>query len=338
MRQISLLLLAALALAAQPRITAVGNGADFSAAVAPGSLGSIFGTGLAVSAASATAVPFPTALNGVSVSFGGRAARLSYVSPTQINFQVPYGVPLGGAGVIVTNGTAASNTLQISVTATAPGVFQYGANRGVVQNQDYSLNGSANAAAAGTTIIVYLTGIGVTNPAVADGATAPGGPLAIPAAAAAATIGGAAALVQFIGLTPGNVGLAQANVQVPTVATGDQPLVISLNGVASKPVQISVLGTGTGGGGGGSTVGGPPTGLSCVSGAVESIIYSLQYKMPGLADEITIGSTKLCATCVVKPPIFVEFVKKLESAREDKVTVDACYDGAGFVNAVQFRR
>lgn len=336
MRQISLLLLAALALAAQPRITAVGNGADFSAAVAPGSLASIFGTGLAASAASATAVPFPTSLGGVSVSFGGRAARLSYVSPAQINFQVPYGVALGGAAVIVTNGSTAGNTIQVPVTATAPGIFQYGANRGVVQNQDYSLNGSANPAAAGSTIIVYLTGIGVTNPAVADGATAPGGPLAIPLAAAAATIGGAAAVVQFIGLTPGNVGLAQANVQVPTVATGDQPLVISLNGVASKPVQISVLGTGTGGGG--STVGGPPTGLSCVSGAVESIIYSLQYKMPGLADEIMIGSTKLCATCVVKPPIFVEFVKKLESAREDKVTVDACYDGAGFVNAVQFRR
>ena len=66
MRQISLLLLAGLALAAQPRITAVGNGADFSAAVAPGSLASVFGTGLASSAASATAVPFPTALNGVS--------------------------------------------------------------------------------------------------------------------------------------------------------------------------------------------------------------------------------------------------------------------------------
>ncbi|MEO6038646.1 MAG: IPT/TIG domain-containing protein, partial [Saprospiraceae bacterium] len=127
MRQIPLLLLAGLALAAQPRITTVANSADFSSAVAPGSQGSIFGTGLAASVASVTAVPHPAALNGVAVSIGGRAARLSYVSPTQINFQVPYGVTLGGAAVVVTNGTATSNSIQIPVTATAPGVYQYGA-------------------------------------------------------------------------------------------------------------------------------------------------------------------------------------------------------------------
>jgi uncharacterized protein (TIGR03437 family) len=332
-----LLLFAALAATAQPRVTAVGNGADFSAVIAPGSLASVFGTGLAAAAASAPVVPFPATLNGVSVSVGGRAARLSYISPTQINFQVPSNVSLGAATVTVTNGTAVSNAIAVTVNATAPGIFQYGANRGVVQNQDYSLNGATNAATSGSTIIVYLTGIGATNPPVADGAVAPGGPLAIPATAATATIGGAVAPVQFIGLTPGNVGLAQANLQVPNIATGDQPVVITLNGVASRPVQISVKGTQTETSGGGPVTG-APEGLQCVSGTVDSIIMSLQYKTPGLADEIVVGGTRICEKCDVKPPIFVEFVKQLEKTREDGTLVDACYDSAGNVNALQLRR
>ena len=60
--------------------------------------------------------------------------------------------------------------------------------------------------------------------------------------------------------------------------------------------------------------------------------------VPLIRDEITIGRTRLCEKCDVKPPVFVEFVKKLEIAREDGVTVDACHDEAGRVNLVQFRR
>ncbi len=344
-----LLLFAALAATAQPRVNAVANAADLSGTVAPGSLAVLLGTGLATSTTTAPSLTLPATLGGVSVSVGGRPARLSLVSPTLIQFQIPSGVPAGRASVVVTAGSVASPALDVPVTTTAPGVFQLGNGRALLQNQDYSINGTGNPALAGSTVTVYLTGVGATTPPVADGEAVGLGQISAAVAAATATIGGTAAVVKFVGLTPGSAGLAQADLEVPNVTSGEQPLVITLNGVATRPVQISVKsvppetsgggsGGGTGGGTGGGSVTGAPEGLQCVSGTVDSIIMSLQYKTPGLADEIVIGGTRICEKCDVKPPIFVEFVKQLEKTREDGTLVDACYDSAGRVNALQLRR
>lgn len=247
--------------------------------------------------------------------------------------------------MIVTTGTESSPALNVPVTTTAPGVFQLGNGRALLQNQDYSINGTGNPALAGSTVTVYLTGIGATTPPVADGEAVGLGQLSRAVAAATATIGGTAAVVKFVGLTPGSAGLAQADLEVPNVTSGEQPLVITLNGVATRPVPISVKsvpvetsGGGGGGGTGGGSVTGAPEGLQCVSGTVDSIVSSLQYKTPEFADEIVIGGTRICEKCDVKPPIFVEFVKQLEKTREDGTLVDACCDSAGRVNALQLRR
>jgi hypothetical protein len=142
------------------------------------------------------------------------------------------------------------------------------------------------------------------------------------------------AQIQFIGLTPGEVGLAQANLLIPNVATGDLPLVVSMNGVASRAVQIAVVGTSAPS----PSSGAAPEERNCVSGPVDSVVFSLQNKLAGLADEIVVKGTRLCEKCDVKPPVFVEFVKMFELSREDGTTVDACYDSDGRVNAVQLRR
>jgi hypothetical protein len=90
---------------------------------------------------------------------------------------------------------------------------------------------------------VYLTGIGATVPAISDGA--PASRVASAVATATATIGNTNAQVQFIGLTPGNVGLAQANILVPSLPTGDYPLVIAQSGHQSTSVLVSVSGSGS---------------------------------------------------------------------------------------------
>jgi uncharacterized protein (TIGR03437 family) len=89
-------------------------------------------------------------------------------------------------------------------------------------------------------IVVYLTGIGSLTTTPLDGAGAPVSPLARATLSATATIGGADAPIQFLGLTPYFVGLAQANLQVPQLAAGDYPVVITVNGVASAPAMLSV--------------------------------------------------------------------------------------------------
>src|SRR6185369_10567194 len=69
--------------------------------VSPGSLISIFGTGLAAAPATADTVPLSTTLSDSSVTINGTAAPLSYASPTQISAQVPWSVQPGTAAIVV---------------------------------------------------------------------------------------------------------------------------------------------------------------------------------------------------------------------------------------------
>src|SRR5437763_7331827 len=82
------------------------NAASLSAvSVSPGSIITIFGTRLATGVAAATDVQHPpTSLGGVSVTIGGSAAALFYVSPTQINAVVNPATPLGSEFVSVNSG------------------------------------------------------------------------------------------------------------------------------------------------------------------------------------------------------------------------------------------
>src|SRR5271165_3850953 len=90
------------AASAQPTLTSIVNAASYAkATVAPGSLASIFGSGLAASAMAASAFPLPVSLGGVSVYVNGEIAPLLYVSPGQVNFQVPFDIPVGPTQVVI---------------------------------------------------------------------------------------------------------------------------------------------------------------------------------------------------------------------------------------------
>ena len=91
-----------------------------------------------------------------------------------------------------------------------------------------------------------MNGQGPVDHPVPDGNPAPDSPLATSTATWAATIGGVDATVQFIGLTPGFTGLAQANIQIPSgLGTGDFPLVITVGGYLSASAMLSVSGSST---------------------------------------------------------------------------------------------
>ena len=81
----------------------------------------------------------------------------------------------------------------------------------------------------------------------------------------------------------------------------------------------------------------PPPGTNCLSGAVDYVTFSLQNKASRLADEISIGGTKLCADCKLKPPLFGGFAERLEAARLDGLNVDVCYDEYGTLNYLRMR-
>jgi len=231
----------------QVTVAAVADGAGFGPRVAPGALATIFGENLAGSTSQAHNIPLPTVLAGANVVIEGTRVPLLYASPTQINFQVPSKLAAGQNSLVVNSASGSSSAFSFTVLAQAPAVFQYGVNHAVAQNGDaaHSLNRSSAPAASGSVITVYLTGQGAVNNVVKDGNATPQSPLSKATAKATATIGSQNAPIQFLGLTPGFVGLAQANVQVPKLPNGDYPLVITVGGIVSASAIVSVSGSGT---------------------------------------------------------------------------------------------
>ena len=233
--------------AALGQVSAVVNAASFAGAPSPGSVSAVFGSNLAGNTATATTVPLPYSLGGITVTVNGAAAPLWYVSSTQLNFEMPAEAKTGPATIQV--GTAPA--FSFTVPQAAPGIFSYGANRAIAVNPDFTLNDSSHPAAPGAVITVYLTGIGPLDNPVATDTQAPSTPLSRATLAASATIGGQNAPIGFLGLTPSGIALAQANLTVPSLAAGDYPVSITIGGVASNAPLISV---GGGAGGGGSSV------------------------------------------------------------------------------------
>jgi uncharacterized protein (TIGR03437 family) len=223
----------------------VTNAASFATRISPGALASIFGSGFGTTTFQADdGFAWPTSTtNFVSVKVNGVAAPLYYVSPGQINFQVPWATPTTGTvnvAVVVNGGS--SNIAAVPVATAAPGLFVLQSGAAIVQNTpDYTLNDPSNPAPAGSTIVAYLTGSGPVSPAAKDGTPAPTAPLSSAATAYSAKIGSADAAVSFLGLTPGFIGLVQANIVVPTgLAPGTYPLSITIDGQTSNSATIAV--------------------------------------------------------------------------------------------------
>ncbi|MDQ6707424.1 MAG: serine hydrolase [Acidobacteriota bacterium] len=227
---------------ASPHLGPLGlvNAASFTPGVAPGALVSIQGAGLASQSISASSMPLPPVLGNVQVAVNRQNAPLLYISPSQLNFQLPFETPPGAATLVITADGRASAPQPFLVNAAAPGIFQFGINRAVVQNADGSLNAANNPAPAGGTVVAYLTGQGQVDTSVVTGSAPASGALARPKLPVTASIGGQPADVLFGGLAPGFVGLMQLNLRVPGIAPGDYPLAVTIGGKQSNAPVLTV--------------------------------------------------------------------------------------------------
>ncbi len=210
-------------------------------AVAPGSLVAIYGAGLAASTATASGFPLPLQLGGAAVSVGGISAPILYASSTQINLQIPPGVPPGNAAIAVSVNGAVTATTSMTIRAAAPGIFLLQQGRGAVVNQSGTINSPTQPASGGSVVSAYVTGLGTVSPAVTSGQPAPQTPVSRTDSTVTATIGNQTAQVQFAGLAPGFVGLYQVNILVPTLPAGQYVLSISAAGTASNIATLAVF-------------------------------------------------------------------------------------------------
>ncbi|MBL8205991.1 MAG: DUF3500 domain-containing protein [Blastocatellia bacterium] len=238
-----------------PLVTAA-SGASFAAgALAPEAIGSLFGSGMASSSASAT-TSLPTTLAGVQVQVKDangttRNAPLFYVSPLQINFQVPADTAAGNAtiNVVLNNSLVGSGSLTIA--SVLPGLFSFSqsgsglaaayitrdkGNNVRVDEQIASYNASTNTY---TTIPIDL---GEPTDQVYLIAFGTGFRYRSALSLATATIGGASATVSYAGPQGSFVGLDQANILIPRnlAGSGNVNVVFSADGKTANTVTIQI--------------------------------------------------------------------------------------------------
>jgi uncharacterized protein (TIGR03437 family) len=229
--------------------------------MAPGSWIEIYGADLGVGTRTWGAIDFnganaPTSLGGTSVTIGGQSAFVDYVSPTQVNAQLPSGVGPGFQDLVVSTASGSSAAYPVNVTATQPGLlapasFLINGTQYVltVSAQDTyyilppgSLAGvSSNRAKPGDTVILYGSGFGPVTPNIPAGQVA--GLANSLAENLSISFGGAVATVVYAGLSPGSVGLYQFNVVVPNIPASDRtPVTFSLAGTPSTQTLYLAVG------------------------------------------------------------------------------------------------
>ena len=233
------------------------NGASFTPApnnfVAPNSIISIFGAELSLQTRQVrpddiVSGRLPQLLANVTVSIGGLPASLFFVSPGQINAQVPSTILPGRWVLQVNRENLLSNTAMIEVRALSPGLFAWpssfveGPLRAAVTHQDFTPVGRANPEGAtpahpGELIVLWATGFGPTIPAVFDGELPDfAARLALPSKVWINGVAIPSHLVFYAGQAPGLAGLYQVNVKLSEdTPTGDIEVMVEVNGVQSQP-------------------------------------------------------------------------------------------------------
>lgn len=247
----------------EPVISTVVNAASYSRsftsngshAIMPGSIATIFGANLAASTQTADTVPLPMSLGGTNVVFQGITAPLFYVSPTQINFQVPSNALSNNGGVVVTTPTGSSASYLLQGTDSALGIFTLdgsGCGRGLISNVSsdgtMSLNSTANSVSPGEYLAVYGTGLFIQAYKPPDGSPVPSYPLARSDGNTAGVFDSVLASGSYPydwnGLAPGMIGVDQINVGVPeTTREGCAvpfQVLAATDGNISQPVTIAV--------------------------------------------------------------------------------------------------
>jgi uncharacterized protein (TIGR03118 family) len=237
-------------LAPPPQVTGALNGASLvSGPISPGEVLALTGIGVGPrpevrSPSLSTPVADATTLGGTTVTINGTPAPILYTHADQTNVIVPWGITGGTASIVVTSGTVTAATMQATVAAASPGLFTLNASGSgalLALNQDGTLNTATNAAAAGSVVVLYATGLGQTTPPGVDGARYNALVLAETVAPVTMTIGGKTAQVIYAGSAPGQIaGVMMVEAVVPAGAgTGPVPVII-MSGTASSQAGVTV--------------------------------------------------------------------------------------------------
>ena len=240
-----------------PRAVACVSAASYSSsALAPEAITAAFGTSLATTTLAASSSPLPTTLSGTAVKVKDSAgverfAPLFFISPSQINYQIPPQTATGAATVTMTSGDGSVSAGTIQIQATAPGLFSADSSgQGLaavvalrvkadgtqsyepmtrfdtIQNKLVAI--PLDPGPAGDQVFVLLFGTGLRHRSALSNVTA--------------KIGGTDAQVLFAGAQGGFVGLDQVNLLLPRSLTGrgEADVGLSVDGKIANTVRLNI--------------------------------------------------------------------------------------------------
>jgi uncharacterized protein (TIGR03437 family) len=228
-----------------PVISAIVNAAGFNPGgpISTGSWAAVYGAYLAPVGDSRQWNPsteivngaFPASLDGTSVTVNGRHAAVEFISPTQVNIQLPDDTAVGPVQVVITTTAGgASASFTANYAQFAPGLFLATPSYLAAQHADGSYVGGyagTTPAKPGEVITLWGTGFGPASPPVPAGQVFTGVSKLVNSVTV--TIGGQPAVVDFAGVV--GAGLVQINVHVPSsINNGDAAVLATVNGMSTQ--------------------------------------------------------------------------------------------------------
>lgn len=223
-----------------------GAGATPQAVLAPGSVVSVFGVDLAPTTAAGPSSPMAQSLGGVTARVGAQMIPLFFVSPGQVNLQLPPGLPPGPQTLTISSPGQPDAQGVFQVAADAPGVFSSsvvnGVTFGLAIHADGSLVTSAAPAKAGETLALFGTGFGSTVPTRPEGFAVPLSPLYLLTDPVTVQVGGISSPPVNAYAWPGAAGVNIIQFAVPSglASATNAALTVTINGIVSNTVQLPI--------------------------------------------------------------------------------------------------
>lgn len=188
-------------------------------------------------------VPISTSLAGVEVKFNGIAGALYFVSPGQINVQVPNIPPSGNATIMVYYQGAVVAVTTMQVAPQAPGIFTY-YGEPILTTSTGALTSMKDRPAlkvgpTGAYLVLYGSGFGATSAGLSAGQPAPPVLSWITSSNRWAKLDKKEIPITYIGLSPGSVGLYQMNLFIPSsTPSGNHALELNIGGVDLQTINL----------------------------------------------------------------------------------------------------
>ena len=216
-------------------------------ALAPNTIATVYGSNLSfdtvVAGNNVIGATLPESLDGVTVVVQGLIAPLFFVSPTQINFLIPYDLTAGTVTMFVEHQALSGPVVQIQLNSTAPGFFQFN-NLVIATHLNGSLLTSAAPGNGGEIVVIYIAGLGRVSPDTDSGQLANFAAQIVAKSQTQILLAGVPcpqSSVLYVGLAPGFAGLYQINLIVPPMTPANPEVRVQVGPQISPPGTIIAL-------------------------------------------------------------------------------------------------